>query len=229
MRPIQRRVAKMIIEDVLNRQPPDSIRDAQNRYRVRLGEGFLVDNGKGWKDDIRDTSVWCLIKNGFAKAGVVQLKPSCEVGTLSQWIAVEEQLRKAAELETEWGSNRRQVEFGDLIREHCVVLGVGNESVYVYTDSRLDQLGDISCKIGRHESSDMSSVIGRVLDQFGTGNAGLPKLRYLIQTKDAIALETALHRAFSSARIRNAMGTEWFEIDYQLVVEQIDQNGNFRE
>lgn len=218
MRLFQREVAVMMIEDILSNQPPTSISEAQDRYRDRLGEGFWVDNGKGWKADIRDTSVECLIKYGFAKEKTVVL--SRRDGQLTKWIRDKEKLSKAAELETEYGSNKRQVEFRDEMCKHCETLGAGREAVYVYTDSRLDQLNDKSCKIGRHESSEMSSVVSRVLDQYGTGNAGLPVLRYVIKTQCAKTLETDLHREFAKSKLVGAMGTEWFEIDYKVVAEK---------
>jgi len=218
MRPFQREAANMMIKDILDGSPPTSISEAQDRYRDRLGNGFSVDNGKGWKADIRDTSVECLIKYGFAKGGAVKL--SRRDGCLRQWTGDEETLIYAAELETEYGSNFRQVKFRDQMCEHCETLGSGSEAVYVYTDSRLDHLNDTCCKIGRHESCEMSSVVSRILDQYGTGNAGLPVLRYVIRTDDPTKLETELHREFKTSHLEGAMGTEWFGVDYKVVAEK---------
>lgn len=221
MRPFQREAAIMMIKDILDGSPPTSISEAQSRYCCMLGNGFRVDNGKGWKDDIRDTSVECLIKYGFAKGGAVNISRD---GSLSLWTGDEEILKYAAELETEYGSNLRQVKFHKTMCKDCETFGSGSQAVYVYTDSRLDHLNDKSCKIGRHESCEMSSVVSRILDQYGTGNAGLPVLRYVIRTDDATKLETELHREFKTSHLEGAMGTEWFGVDNKVVAEKFKIN-----
>ncbi|MCL6285793.1 GIY-YIG nuclease family protein, partial [Ruegeria sp. 2012CJ41-6] len=213
MRPIQRKAAALLISDVLANTPPSSVIEAQGRYREQLGEGGLVDDGRGWRDDIRDTSVFCLLRNGFAKGKAVTLHKSDQ--TLTGWSADEASLRQAAALETEYGGNLRQLKIRMAMVRDFETIGQGLEAVYVYTDSRLDQAGYACCKIGRHDSSDVNSVATRILEQYGTGSAGLPVLRYLLKTDDATALETKLHRLFSKHRLKDAFGTEWFGMNYR--------------
>ncbi|MFX0544016.1 GIY-YIG nuclease family protein [Roseovarius sp. S1116L3] len=220
MRPFQREAAQLIVHDVVNGSPPATIKEAQDRYRDRLGEGFSIDNGKGWRDDIRDTSVHLLIKNGFAKACVVTLRR--EDGRLSDWSRDRDLLNSAAKLEFESGGNRNVAAYLAGLRENCRVYGNGGEAVYVYTDSRLDETGSSYCKIGRHLTCEIGAVAVRVLSQYGTGSAGVPVLRYVFRTDDAVALETRLHHFFSSEHAKDAFGDEWFKTDHTKVLEKFE-------
>ncbi|MFY2823042.1 GIY-YIG nuclease family protein [Ruegeria sp. MALMAid1280] len=218
MRPYQRKAADLIIADVVAGHSPCSVHEAQARYRDQLGEAIWIDNGKGWEGDIRDTSIYCLIKNGFAKAKTVKL---CrETGLLTEWSSDRDRLTAAAKLEYEHGGNLRQTQLRERMLEDCKVFGQGKQAVYLYTDNLLEDLGFKCTKIGRHLSNELGSVADRVLSQYGTGSAGYPVLRYIVRTNDSVALETSLHRSFNKLRLKGAVGTEWFRADVEEVVEE---------
>jgi len=221
MRPFQRDAAELLVADVLAGNPPKSVEDAQARYRDLLGDGFWIDNGKSWRDDIRDTSVYLLIKNGFAKSKTVKL--SKDTNVLTDWVFDKERLDHAARLETEHGGNLRQTRFRDELIGRCIVSGTGDQAVYLYTDDLLDRLGFSCSKIGRHLSSEIGSVVDRVLAQYGTGSAGFPVLRHIFRTGDSIALETELHRIFRNRQLKEAYGTEWFKVGFEEVAENAEK------
>ncbi|GHA53256.1 hypothetical protein GCM10008927_18810 [Amylibacter ulvae] len=219
MRPLQKRAADLIIKDVLNNNPPLNTDEAIARYRDQLGEGFWIDNGNGWDGDIRDTSIFCLIQNGFVKGGAV--KHNKTNNELTEWSLDNEFLEYSADLEIIHGSNRRQAEMRDKAMQTHEFVGKGKEAVYTYTDSLLDELGHSYTKIGKHTSSDLGSVATRVLSQYGTGNAGIPRIRTIFRTDDAGQLETEFHRHMKSENLHvtDGIGTEWFEIDHTKVAE----------
>ncbi len=221
MRPFQRDAAELIIADVVAGDAPSSVQEAQARYRDQLDKGYWIDNGKGWEGDIRDTSIYCLIKNGFAKAKTVKF--SKETDLLTEWSNDRGQLTYAAKLEYEHGGNLRQTQLRDKMLKNCIEFGEGEQAVYLYTDGLLDELGFSCTKIGRHISSELGSVADRVLSQYGTGSAGCPVLRYIFRTADSVALETSLHRCFHGLRLTGAIGTEWFQADVEEVATKAQE------
>lgn len=211
MRPLQREAAEILIQDVLMGSPPLSITDALAKYSDQLGASKLFDNQKGWAGDIREAAIFCLIQNGFVKAQAVKI--SKEDGLLTDWLTDEEKLFDAAALEYEYGGNTRLIKVRKRSSAQAKFVGAGEQSVYVYTDSVLDSYGAILCKIGKHNSSEKSSVLGRIFSQYGTGNPGHPVLRLVVRTENAAKLEAVLHRKFAAERVRDVPGTEWFEMD----------------
>jgi hypothetical protein len=218
MRPYQRKLAQLLIDDVVNGEAPLSIADTVSRYANRLGDALLFDTGTGWSGDVREAAIWTLLANGFAKGKVVRLS---KAGILSSWITDRMELEAAATIEIEFGGNRAlSVRARDIVGEATCV-GAGSRAVYVYTDSRLDSLGDRCTKIGRHDRSGGGEVLQRVLMQYSTGNPGFPVLRAIARTDDDVALETALHRKFNEYRITGGFGAEWFEVPYEDVIAAI--------
>lgn len=215
MRPLQREVAERLIPEVSAGRAPASLRDIQQRYLSFLGAPFYFDNGKGWRGEIREAAIDCLIKNGFAKAHTV--KANWETRELSDWTLNKADLQEAANLEILFGGNVRLSEARRAAFEAVRVEGEGDEFVYVYTDSLLSELNYDCCKIGRHNSSEKSAVLGRVFEQYGTGNPGTPELRLILCTNDAVSLEADLHKHFDSVRIHGVAGTEWFRCHYAKV------------
>lgn len=219
MRPYQRRLATVLIDDVVEGNAPSSIHEAIVRYADTIGEPVSFDTGKGWADDIRSAAVWTLCSNGFAKGGVVRLKPD---GSLSSWSSDRMELEAAAAIEIEFGGNRALSERAKDIVRDVRVMGSGPRAVYVYTDSRLDALGDSCTKIGRHHFSGGGEVLRRILEQYSTGNPGLPVLRVIARTQTDVALEAFLHRTFRERQIVGGFGKEWFAVRYEEVVSAIE-------
>ncbi len=217
MRPLQKKAAELIISDILKGKSPVSIDGAIRKYALRLGDGFEFDTGKGWRGEIRETAIFCLINNGFKKAKVVEEKS----GKLSKWSNNENELRAGADLEILYGG---LISNAALVQEitnamHKWDLGDGPEAVYVYGDSVYDNYKVGFLKIGRHQSSEVSSVANRIIEQFGTGNAGKPIGKLLVKTPDAKGLETALHREFAKKRLTGGIGTEWFEVTIDEILD----------
>ncbi len=214
VRPLQKKVAPLIIDDAIAGRPPISVDCACQRYREALS-GLVPSNARQYdagpsaKGDIRELAIEWLIWNGFAKDKTVNLDDS---GNLTNWIRDRNALEAAADLEIEHGSNRSWAELAKEMRKTCTVHGTGPRSVYVYTDSRLDRLGDKCTKIGRHHHSGIGDVAGRVAQQYATGNPGVPVLRFLFAVENDAALETYLHRHFKKNRIKDGVGKEWFEV-----------------
>ena len=221
IRPYQRRVAPMLIEDVARGDMPSSVVEAVSRYADRMGEAVPFDTGTGWAGDLREAAIWTLLSNGFAKGKVVSLSKD---GALSSWSTDQIALEAAALIEIEFGGNRALSEHAKEVVGQTMILGAGPRAVYVYTDSRLDRLGDSCTKIGRHHRSGSGEVLQRVLQQYSTGNPGLPVLRAIARTEDDVALETALHRRFGASRITQGFGAEWFEVPYEAVVAAIKEH-----
>ncbi|WP_134682440.1 GIY-YIG nuclease family protein [Paracoccus ravus] len=219
MRPYQRLVAPMVISDVVGGMAPRSFSEAISRYAGRMGESVSFDNGKGWSGDIREAAIWTLFRNGFAKGKVVKMSDD---GTLTHWTENGMELEVAAAIETEFGGNRAlSVRAKDIVRQ-AIILGEGAKAVYVYTDSRLDSLGDNCTKIGRHHLSGSGEVLRRILGQYSTGNPGYPVLRIIAKTDTEVALESFLHRAFRERRIEGGFGYEWFAVKHQDVLAAIE-------
>ena len=221
IRPFQRTVASMLIEDVARGDMPGSVLETVNRYAERLGEAVPFDTGTGWAGDLREAAIWTLLSNGFAKGKVVSLSKD---GTLSSWSTDQIALEAAALIEIEFGGNRALSEHAKDVVSQTTTLGAGSRAVYVYTDSRLDRLGDSCTKIGRHHRSGSGEVLQRVLQQYSTGNPGLPVLRAIARTENDVALETALHRRFGASRIKEGFGAEWFEVPYEDVISAIKEH-----
>ncbi|MBL9075441.1 GIY-YIG nuclease family protein [Tabrizicola sp.] len=219
IRPLQRAVAPLLIEDVTNGDMPTSVDEVIDRYADRIGAPFHFDDGKGWKDDIRSAAIWTLMRNGFAKGKVVHLSKD---GMLSSWSTVRIELEAAVAIEIEFGGNRALSVRAKEIVAQATVIGEGSRAVYVYTDSRLDRLGDKCTKIGRHDRSGGGEVLRRILSQYSTGNPGHPVLRVIARTDREVGLETFLHRRFGSRRIENGFGAEWFSVPYEEVAIEIE-------
>ena len=218
IRPLQRAVAELLIDDVTNGDPPGSVVDVINRYAERIGVPFYFDDGKGWIDDIRSAAIWTLMRNGFAKGKVVRLSKD---GMLSSWSKVRIELEAAVAIEVEFGGNRAlSLRAKDIVAQ-ATVMGQGPRAVYVYTDSRLDSLGDHCTKIGRHDRSGGGEVLRRILSQYSTGNPGYPVLRIIARTDKEVGLETFLHQRFGHHRIENGFGAEWFSVHYEDVAQEI--------
>ena len=218
IRPLQRAVAPLLIEDVTNGDMPTSVAEVIDRYADRIGAPFHFDDGNGWKDDIRSAAIWTLMRNGFAKGKVVHLSKD---GMLSSWSKVRIELEAAVAIEIEFGGNRAlSVRAKDIVAQ-AIVIGQGSRAVYVYTDSRLDLLGDRCTKIGRHDRSGGGEVLRRILSQYSTGNPGYPVLRIIARTDKEVGLETFLHQKFGPHRIENGFGAEWFSVPYEEVAQEI--------
>lgn len=217
MRPYQRRLAPMIIDDAISGVPPTSIADAIERYAEKMGEAFSFVAGD-WQGDIREAAIWTLLRNGFAKGKMVKMSAD---GELSRWSSDRTALEAAAAIETEFGGNRALTERARHIVSQVKVVGTGERAVYVYTDSYLDALGDHCTKIGRHHLSGSGEVLNRILTQYSTGNPGYPVLRVIAKTNAEVALESHLHRSFDEARISGGFGTEWFKVSHQAVLAAI--------
>lgn len=219
MRPYQRNLASLLVEDAAYGRLPTSVSDAISIYADRMGEPFSFDTGKGWADDIRSAAAWTLFRNGFVKGRVVKMT---EDGTLSDWTANRMELEAAAAIEIEFGGNLAlSVRAKDIV-EKAIIIGSGPRAVYVYTDSRLDALGDNCTKIGRHHLSGSGEVLMRVLGQYSTGNPGYPVLRVIARTDHDVALETKLHRRFREHHISGGFGTEWFSVSSDDVIAAIN-------
>jgi Meiotically up-regulated gene 113 len=218
IRPYQRRVARMLIDDVTRGDMPGSVADVMERYADRMGVAVAFDTGTGWAGDLREAAIWTLLANGFAKGKVVTLTKD---RMLSGWSTDRIALEAAALIEIEFGGNRALSEHGKKVVDQTMIIGAGSRAVYVYTDSRLDRLGDSCTKIGRHHRSGSGEVLQRVLQQYSTGNPGLPVLRAIACTDDDVALETALHRRFKAFSVRESIGAEWFEVPYAEVISAI--------
>jgi hypothetical protein len=188
--------------------PPQTIEDAYSRYTHLMGDDFTFVTKDGWSDRITRAAIWTLLKNGFSRGKTLEI-----AGENLNWLTNnEQQLFFAAAIETEFGGNSRLADDADKMAQHVQIEGRGDRAVYVYTDSRLDSLGDTCTKIGRHDQSGVGEVIGRVISQYGTGNPGKPVLHYIFKTKDEVALETQLHRHFTNSHIDGGFGTEWFSV-----------------
>lgn len=221
MRPYQRKVAELLVNDVVGGEAPTSMADVIGRYADKLGEAVHFDTGTGWSGDLREAAIWTLLANGFAKGKVVALSKD---GLLSSWVTDRIELEAAATIEIEFGGNRAlSVRAKDIVGQ-ATTIGAGPRAVYVYTDSRLDTLGDRCTKIGRHDRSGSGEVLQRVLMQYSTGNPGYPVLRAIARTDDDVVLETTLHRRFESYRITGGFGTEWFAVPYEDVIAAIDDH-----
>ncbi|MPQ95332.1 GIY-YIG nuclease family protein [Thioclava sp. JE_KL1] len=216
MRPLQKIAGELFIRDAREGNLPLTVSEAKQRYRSELGEGFNFDTGEDWADDIRDASIFCLIKYGFHKAKAVKLSSNFE--DLSEWSSEVNLIEFGARLEYEFESNLRQCQIFEEMVATCSVHGTGGEAVYTYSDSLLDSLGHPCTKIGRHLSSSIGSVAARVVAQYGTGSPGKPVLRDIFRTDDAVKLETDLHRAFRGQKISGSFGTEWFEVEHSAVL-----------
>jgi hypothetical protein len=214
MRPFQRKAAELIINDVVNGNPPRSLSDAYARYFERMGAGFHFDTGKSWAGDIRQAAIFTLFENGFRKGKVVKIS---EDGNLQNWSLDRFALDLAARIEIEWGGNISHFEKTQHLGSMARIFGKGDRAVYIYTDSLLDAHSLPYCKIGRHNKAGLGEVYSRVLQQYGTGNPSVPILRYLLRTNNDVALEKQLHDAFAARRIRNGIGTEWFEVCHEEV------------
>lgn len=221
IRPYQRKVARMLIEDVARGDMPGSVAEVVTRYADRMGEAVAFDTGAGWAGDLREAAIWTLLANGFAKGKVVRLTKD---RMLSSWSTDQIALEAAALIEIEFGGNRSLSEHAKEVVGQTMTIGAGTRAVYVYTDSRLDRLGDSCTKIGRHHRSGSGEVLQRVLQQYSTGNPGLPVLRAIARTEDDVALETALHRRFGASRITESIGAEWFEVPYAEVIAAIKEH-----
>lgn len=219
IRPLQRAVASLLIDDVANGDIPASVAEVIDRYADRIGAPMQFDDGKGWTGDIRSAAIWTLIGNGFAKGRVVHLSKD---GRLSGWSQVRIELEAAAAIEIEFGGNRALSIRAREIVAKAKVIGQGPRAVYVYTDSRLDRLGDKCTKIGRHDRSGGGEVLQRILKQYSTGNPGYPVLRIIARTDREVSLETFLHRKFGPHRIEEGFGAEWFAVPFQDVASEID-------
>lgn len=215
MRPLQRKLAQRIIQDVAAKNPPVSLADATARYFSHLGPARYFDTGQGWHGEIRDAALVCLFKNGFVKAGAVKCENKAD--QLSDWVDDPDELMEAANLEITFGGNTRLLEVRRASSKDVKVLGQGLGCVYVYTDSLLSELNYSCCKIGRHNSAEKSAVLGRIFSQYGTGNPGVPELRYIFRTRDPARLEAELHKCFDNVRITGVAGTEWFRCGFSEV------------
>lgn len=211
----------MLIEDVARGDMPGSVAEVVTRYADRMGEAVAFDTGAGWAGDLREAAIWTLLANGFAKGKVVRLTKD---RMLSSWSTDQIALEAAALIEIEFGGNRSLSEHAKEVVGQTMTIGAGTRAVYVYTDSRLDRLGDSCTKIGRHHRSGSGEVLQRVLQQYSTGNPGLPVLRAIARTEDDVALETALHRRFGASRITESIGAEWFEVPYAEVIAAIKEH-----
>lgn len=220
IRPYQRKVARMLIEDVVRGDLPGSVAEVVTRYADRMGEAVVFDTGAGWAGDLREAAIWTLLSNGFAKGKVVRLSKD---RMLSSWSTDQIALEAAALIEIEFGGNRALSEHAKDVVGQTMTIGAGPRAVYVYTDSRLDRLGDRCTKIGRHHRSGSGEVLQRVLQQYSTGNPGLPVLRAIARIEDDVALETALHRRFGARRITESIGAEWFEVGHEEVIAAIKE------
>lgn len=232
MRPYQRRLAPLIIEDVLSGNPPETVVQAVERYMPKVGPSLLFDTQRGWSGDIREAAIYTLLHNGFKKGKAVRIVDE----VCCDWSTDETELLVAAEVEIEFGGNFSRSTRAKDIFENAKVIGSGSRCVYVYTDSRLDQHGDTCTKIGRHDRSGLGEVTGRILSQYGTGNPGYPVLRYIFRTEHEVKLEGFLHHKFKDCRAVEGLGTEWFEVrpdDVEAAVENqldgYDANLNMQE
>ncbi len=221
MRPYQRIAAQRIIEDVLAGNQPSSILEAIARYKkgMDIGEDHAFDDGNGWNGDIRETAIWCLISNGFCKGGVV----TESAGILSQWSSDLAKLENAARIEIEFGGRLALSRRSKKMLADLQILGEKDapKAVYVYTDSRLENLEDTCTKIGRHDHSGRGEVLARIISQYSAGNPGMPLLKYIFRTHDAVRLESELHQIFRSERIGtdNSFGAEWFGVTPQEICD----------
>lgn len=220
MRPLQRKAAELLIADVMRGKTPGSVREAVDVYADELGSAVHFDNGAGWSGDLREAAIWTLLTNGFAKGKVVSLTKD---GMLSSWVMDRMELEAAAAIEIEFGGNLAlSVRAKDIVGQ-TKTLGTGARAVYVYTDSRLDALGDQCTKIGRHDRSGSGEVLQRVLVQYSTGNPGYPVLRAIARTDSDVDLETFLHRRFGKFRVLGGFGSEWFAVPYGEVIAAIEE------
>jgi hypothetical protein len=215
MRPYQRAVAPLIIDDVLSGNVPSSVDEVISRHADKIGEAFDFDTGKDWAGDVRSAAIWALIGNGFAKGKVVRLNKD---GSLASWSRSRLELEAAAAIELQFGGNRSLAVEAKKMVEQAIVHGSGERAVYVYTDSRLDRLGDSCSKIGRHHRSGEGEVLQRILRQYSTGNPGYPVLRIIARTDDDVSMETFLHSRFKNKKINEGTGKEWFEVSYTDVL-----------
>ncbi len=219
VRPLQRIVAPLIIEDVIAGQPPSFVKVACKHYSEALSgrvpsNARQYDAGPSARGDIRELAIEWLLLNGFAKGKAVKFDGA---NTLTNWTSDRDALEVAADLEIEHGSNRSWAKLAEETGKTCEVRGAGPRAVYLYTDSRLDQLGDKCTKIGRHHHSGIGDVAGRVAQQYATGNPGMPVLRFLFAVENDAALETYLHRHFKDHHVKNGVGKEWFEVTAEEV------------
>lgn len=215
MRPLQKKAMGFILVDSERGTLPISLTEALERYTPKLGAGFSFDTEKGWADDIRHAAIRCLFGNGLVRGGAVDFDEKTDA--LTNWKTDVYTLTEAGNLEIEHGGNSRLIEERKKSSEKTKIFGDGAECVYVYTDSILDRAKFPCCKIGRHVSSDIGAVLGRIFQQYRTGNPGIPILRYIIRTNDAVSLEGFLHRQFDKERILGGTGTEWFEVSFEKV------------
>ncbi|WP_161489427.1 GIY-YIG nuclease family protein [Sulfitobacter sp. EhC04] len=214
MRPYQEKLAQLMIDDICDGKLPTTIKEIQNRYRDHIGPELRFETNRGWNGDIRDAAIWTLVKNGFAKMGAVQLATETPDGhqTLEKWKVSREELHIAAQIEISYGGNRKTFARWTESARHTQVHYAGSGAVYVYTDSRLDHLGDVCTKIGRHEYSGIGNVRTRILQQYGTSTPGIPILWHIFRTDREKDLENHLHRKFSKMRITGGFGSEWFQV-----------------
>ncbi|MCA0042412.1 GIY-YIG nuclease family protein [Celeribacter litoreus] len=215
MRPLQRQALQLILADAELGNLPSSRSEAFARYSSKMGPGFSFDTRKGWAGDIRHAAIICLLEHGLIRGGALDYDEVADA--LTNWITDVQALTDAGNLEIEHGGNSRLIEERKISSANTKFFGEGSECVYVYTDSILDRANFPCCKIGRHVSDDIGAVLGRVFGQYGTGNPGIPILRYIMRTNDAASLEIYLHRHFDRPRLRGGTGTEWFELLYTEV------------
>lgn len=220
MRPYQKRLLALLADDIVSGNPPASVEDAIAKYADLMGQPFTFDTGKGWADDIRSAAAWTLFRNGLAKGKVVKV---ADDGGLSCWATNPMEIEAAAAIEIEFGGNRSLSDRAKNIVANATVIGEGARAVYVYTDSRLDSLGDCCTKIGRHHMSGSGEVLSRILGQYSTGNPGYPVLRVIARTDSDVALETFLHRKFRDQNVSGGFGSEWFEVSHEEVVLAISE------
>lgn len=217
MRPYQRVLSRLIIDDAVSGTAPSSVEEAIERYTEQMGKPFLFVAGD-WSGDIREAAIWTLLRNGFAKGKMVKMTAD---GRLFAWSGDRIDLEAASAIETEYGGNGALSARARDIVSQLKVVGAGSKAVYVYTDSRLDALGDHCTKIGRHHLSGGGEVLRRVLSQYSTGNPGLPVLRVIAKTDADVALESYLHKNFANDRIVGGFGTEWFAVPHHAVFTAI--------
>lgn len=221
MRPLQRTAAKLLIEAVISgRNVPDSIDAATALVVDQLGSPWhFVTERAGWEGELREAAVYWLIVNGFAKGGAVRRRER----QLDGWTTDADILRTAAEIEYDHGGNARRAAIARDQAPSVEIIGEGERAVYVYTDSRLDQLGDVCTKIGRNSGSGLGEVLARIVEQYGTANPGKPRIHCICRTNDEYMLETELHTRFSGQRIWDGVGSEWFAVPVQTVRQAIQE------
>lgn len=212
MRPLQRDLAERIIADVATGDGPRSIGEARDRYFKHIYFVGVFDTGQGWSGDFREAALWTLLSNGFAKGGAVVMQGE----DLAWKIRDRDALTTAAQIEMVFGGNRARMTRSIESLAQVRVAGTGAKSVYLYTDSILDEGNLHFCKIGRHHYSELGLILGRIVQQYGTANPGSPILRYAFRTNEDAALERRLHGRFHEFRV-DGTGSEWFRMSHEEV------------